>query len=127
VNGVVDDLGTFPKGGGSYPLDINRFGHVVGAAYLDTTGVGNFRAFVYSDGTGLRNLNHLIDPALGWVLREATGINDRGQIVGWGYRDGKDRPFRLSPSFRGLLPEGWWRDRPVTDWYPRAPVIGPLP
>jgi probable HAF family extracellular repeat protein len=95
--GVVQDLGTFPGGGISYALGINNRGEVVGAAYLDASGVGNFRAMLYTDRLGIQNLNDLISPAAGWVLREANGINNQGQIVGWGEFNGQEHAFRLTP------------------------------
>jgi probable HAF family extracellular repeat protein len=95
--GAVEDLGTFVGGGFSYALGINDRGDVVGAAYLDGSGVGNFRAMLYTDRRGMQNLNNLIDPSLGWVLRQATGINERGQIAGWGEVNGQERAFRLTP------------------------------
>lgn len=97
TDGAVQDLGTFPGGGISYALDINDKGDVVGAAYLDPTGAGNFRAMLYTRSRGMQNLNDLIDPSLGWVLRRATGINERGQIAGWGYLNGLEHAFRLTP------------------------------
>ncbi|HEX8088350.1 MAG TPA: DUF3466 family protein [Blastocatellia bacterium] len=96
--GVVEDLGTFTGGGISYALGINNRGEVVGAAYLDASGVGNFRAMLYTDRLGIQNLNDLISPASGWVLREATGINNQGQIVGWGEFNGMEHAFRLTPQ-----------------------------
>lgn len=96
--GRLQNLGTFPGGGFSYALGINYQGDVVGAAYLDETGIGNFRAFVYSDRFGLHNLNDLIAPKSGWVLREATSINDRGQIVGWAEVGGQEHAFLLTPG-----------------------------
>lgn len=108
VGGTVKDLGTFPNGGISYALGLNDKGDVVGAAFLDASGAGNYRAFVYKTGAGMRNLNLLIGqppsclddplPAGCWRLREATGINNNGQIVGWGEKDGKTRAFRLTPN-----------------------------
>jgi probable HAF family extracellular repeat protein len=53
---------------------------------------------LYTNRRGMQNLNELIDQSLGWVLREATGINDRGQIAGWGEFDGQEHAFRLTPS-----------------------------
>ena len=46
------------------------------------------------------DLNFLIPTNSGWSLREATGINDRGQIIGNAYRHGFAgcRAFLLSPS-----------------------------
>ena len=50
------------------------------------------------------NLNSLIsptDPLYGDVwLNEATGINDRGQIVADGYIDGQSGAFLLTPCNR---------------------------
>src|SRR5262249_18401596 len=94
---IVTDLGTFPNGGISYALGVNSQGDAGGAAYLDASGAGNYRAFVYTEQTGMRNLNNLIDCRLGWRLREATGINDNGQIVGWGELNGQIHAFRLTP------------------------------
>jgi len=96
---TVSDLGTFVGGGISYALDINSKGWIAGAAYLDGSGVGNFRAAVWQPGKpGAQNLNNLIPQGTGWVLRQATGINDQGQIVGWGYvSNGDTHAFRLDP------------------------------
>ena len=41
------------------------------------------------------DLNSLIDPSSGWVLSEANGINDLGQIVGGGSLGA----FILTPLF----------------------------
>jgi len=99
--GVVQDLGAFPGGGISYAIGINNRGDVVGAAYLDASGVGNFRAMLYTDRFGIQNLNDLIGPASGWVLREATSINNQGQIVGWSEFNGQEHAFRLSAERSG--------------------------
>ena len=100
--GQVADLGTFPGGGISYAYDINFDGVIVGAAYLDATGAGNFRAAVWVPGkSGALNLNDLIPSNTGWTLRQATAINNKGQIVGWGYLNGETRAFRLDPVGQG--------------------------
>jgi probable HAF family extracellular repeat protein len=96
---MVEDLGTFPNGGTSYAAALNSNGCVVGTAYLDASGADNFRAAVWLPGTlGAQNLNNLIPQTAGWLLRQATGINDAGQIVGWGYVNNQTRAFRLSPA-----------------------------
>lgn len=102
---VVQDLGTFPGGGISYAIGLNNRGDVVGAAYLDASGIGNFRAMLYTNHWGMQNLNNLIDPSLGWVLREATAINERGQIAGWGELNGQEHAFRLTPVGSHGAPE----------------------
>jgi probable HAF family extracellular repeat protein len=51
---------------------------------------------------GAQNLSNLIlNNNEGWTLREAYGINDKGQIVGWGYvASGDIHAFRLDPAGR---------------------------
>jgi hypothetical protein len=56
---------------------LNDLGHVVGEATGSSTAIG----WVYTPETGSRNLNTLIDPALGYQILIATDINNSGQIV----------------------------------------------
>jgi len=56
----------------SHAFGINAKGHVVGQP-----------TFLYRDGT-LFDLNQLIPQTAGWNLHTAFGINDKGQIVGFG-------------------------------------------
>ncbi len=53
-------------------------------------------AFVYREGK-MQDLNTLIPKDAGWVLTDARGINDRGQIVGNGEHNGQGRAFLLTP------------------------------
>lgn len=81
------DLGTL-GGGYSYAHDVNNTGKVVG-----TSG----RAFLWQNGQ-MTDLNSLIPSGSGWMLASANGINDSGQIVGWGLSaDGKPRAYLLTP------------------------------
>jgi probable HAF family extracellular repeat protein len=91
--GKMGDLGTL-GGGSSIAFDITLSGRVVGGS---TTASGQQHAFVYTDATGMIDLNTRIDPALGWTLVEARGINDGEQIVGHGLHGGQVRAFRLTP------------------------------
>lgn len=93
------DLGTFPNGGVSYGTALNSEGVVVGAAYLDASGIGNYRAVLFAHGRVV-NLNQRLSPAdqSQWTLAVATGINDNGEIVGWGIRNGEERAFKLEPA-----------------------------
>jgi len=50
-------------------------------------------AFLYTDAAGMRDLNDLIPAGSGWFLQRATGINDRGQIVGFGRHNGQTAVF----------------------------------
>jgi probable HAF family extracellular repeat protein len=64
-------------------LGINSSGVIVGYSYLSSE-YSEPTAMIYKDGEMI-DLNTLIDPASGWTLTWACGINDRGQIVGTGY------------------------------------------
>jgi probable HAF family extracellular repeat protein len=75
---------------------INDSGEIVGTA---SNAYNNFSAFVYSNGV-LTDLNTLISPNSGWILTDATAINDQGDIAGYGYAPGiGDRAaFLLTPA-----------------------------
>ena len=74
---------------------INASGTVVG-----TRGQSMARAVLYTDAGGLRDLETLIDPSLGWVLKGAHDINDAGQIVGYAFNNfsGRSHAVRLRPT-----------------------------
>ncbi|MDJ0554170.1 MAG: DUF3466 family protein [Microcoleaceae cyanobacterium MO_207.B10] len=55
------------------------------------------RAFISDTLNNIQDLNDLVDPASGWILREAESINDNGQIVGWGSKDDCRHGFLLTP------------------------------
>jgi uncharacterized membrane protein len=78
---------------GNKPCALNDQDQVVGGAY--DVSDGNI-AFVWRDGV-MENLNDLIPADSGWVLTEAAGVNNHGQIVGNGKHDGLKRAFLLSP------------------------------
>jgi probable HAF family extracellular repeat protein len=93
AGGGLQDLGG--TGEHNVGLGINASGQVVG-----TTGQSRSRAVVYTDTAGLRDLNTLIDPSLGWVLLSANDVNDAGQIVGYGFNNytGQTHAVRLQPT-----------------------------
>jgi probable HAF family extracellular repeat protein len=76
--GPLVDLGAFNGSSTCFALGINAAGDIVGSAQSAVLG----SAFLYHNGAFL-NLENLIDTP-GWVLDSATGINDKGQIVGDG-------------------------------------------
>jgi probable HAF family extracellular repeat protein len=102
MDDMMIDLGTL--GGSSYAYGVNDSGEVVGYSYLTD---GDQNAFLYDDGTML-NLNSLLPANSGWVLEEAFGINDAGQITGMGLYDGQSEAFLMtdpSPGGIGVVPE----------------------
>ena len=99
TGGSMQDLGTL-GGTSSYAYGINGLGDVVGCSF--TADSENTHAFLWLGG-GLFDLNGLIAANSGWVLKEAYGINDGGQIVGMGTYQGQLRAFRLDPEVRVQL------------------------
>lgn len=79
------------------PWKLNDFAQVVGETHQDSGAL--HRAAIYTDGIGIQDLNQLVDPAEGWLLRAAFDINERGQIVGWGEHGGSWHGFRLDPKY----------------------------
>ncbi len=80
----VQVLGTLPTLDTSEALDVNENGMVVGYAW-DGTGSGiDPRAWAWIDGT-MYDLNDLLDDRSEFeILSRATGVNDHGDIVGFG-------------------------------------------
>jgi len=74
---VLQDLGVMFEGGNSSAYGINEHGQVVGFTDTDTGSA----TYLYSDGKMVL-LDTLIDPASGWTITNANGINDLGQIAG---------------------------------------------
>jgi probable HAF family extracellular repeat protein len=98
--GSMQDLGSVGGYQGSIGLGINADRWVVGVAFpavTDDPDVTAERAFLY-DGASMHDLNSLLDGSGdGWVLHQATDINDAGRIVGYGTHDGETRAFLLTP------------------------------
>ncbi|TCS39346.1 putative HAF family extracellular repeat protein [Paucimonas lemoignei] len=105
---AMRDLGTL-GGSTSVAKAINNAGQIVGSSRVnnlpyDPLNYSTYsQAFLYENGRMI-NLNHLPEVRnSGWVLLEATAINNSGQIVGYGYIRGDERfrAFLLTPSCGG--------------------------
>jgi probable HAF family extracellular repeat protein len=109
--GKAIDLGTLAGGNNSVGYSVNERGEVAGIAdrpYPSTCldvdlGIDvpciEYRqvAAIYVGGR-LMDLNDLLDSgSSGWNLTWAVGINNRGQVVGYGVRGGQFRAFLLTP------------------------------
>jgi len=102
--GMIDLSRGFHPDVESIAWDINNLGQIVGSAWL--AGPSSFpvhNAFIYSGGL-IKPLQTLIASNSGWMLEEATGINDGGQIVGWGIHNGVRRAFLLTPGSADTIP-----------------------
>ena len=90
------DLGILSDANFSRAEDINEAGVIVGFGFGGKI-VGQ-SAFVWEDAKGIQPLDDLIDPRGGWIVEHATAINEQGQIVGWGRRDGgRQQALLLTP------------------------------
>lgn len=74
-SGGIVNLGTLAGGSFSYPESVNDFGVMVG--------YGSAGGFI-NDGSGFTNLNSLLPVGSPWNLQRGYGINDAGDIVGYG-------------------------------------------
>ncbi len=95
-NGTVTDLGTLP-GFSMNAVAINNRGQIIGNA-TKTGGYpqSNFtHPFLWQSGV-LHDLNDLTDHK-GAMLTHVLGLNNRGQIVGYGEGSGKHYSFLLTP------------------------------
>src|SRR5258708_3935118 len=82
-------LGTL-GGTNSFANGINSFTQITGTSSTDND--GRTQAFLWQNGA-LLNLDSLVPAGSGWELEDARGINDRGEIAGWGTINGQQRGF----------------------------------
>ena len=83
----------------SFPNAINNKGQVVGISGNRSFDEVSLRAVISERGEPWVDLNTLILPNLGVQLRNATYINDRGEIAAIGaFPDGNHAPVLLVPS-----------------------------
>ena len=87
----------------SAAYDINESGHIVGESEI-VLASSFTHAFLYRDGV-MQDLNDLLpDTARAlWVLTDARGINDLGQVVGTGLFEGRMRAYLLTPPAQLLV------------------------
>jgi probable HAF family extracellular repeat protein len=92
---TMQGLGTLSGFANSWGIGINASGEVVGSL-TGTYGVPQ-DAMVDVGGT-MYDLNSLVGNLGGWSLSEAEGVNDSGDIVGFGSVGGVQHGFLLTPT-----------------------------
>jgi probable HAF family extracellular repeat protein len=94
----LKDLGTLYADVGSTAYSINNSGVIVGDSVDESN---RSLAFIFQNNQ-MVDLNEFLPDGSGWILQSAQGINDKGQIVGWGLINGQVHAFILSPN---VVPE----------------------
>jgi uncharacterized membrane protein len=97
---TITDLGLFVGPSGTMSAqanDVNDAGVAAATAFI--TFPPTSRALVWR-GAGLEDLNDLVPPGSGWTLADSQAINERGEIVGFGFRAHMTgtRAFLLRPD-----------------------------
>jgi probable HAF family extracellular repeat protein len=94
-HGIMNDLGTLPGDVVSWAETINNRGEAVGTS-CDAN--NNMHPFIWQNGT-MTDLKTVMSPDSPWVLLEALGNNDRGQIVGFAFNtvSGEVHGYVLTP------------------------------
>jgi probable HAF family extracellular repeat protein len=91
--GTIHTLGTL-GGSRSGAVAINNAGQLIGVAQ---TPDGIDHPVIWDGGT-IHDLATVIPADSGWQLRAAAGINNSGQIVGWGVVNGYQDAYLLTPT-----------------------------
>ena len=81
-DGTIQDLGTLGDGPDSFAILVNETGQVAGNSYTDSIptvfGVPTVHPFFWQKNRGMVDLG-----SLGGVFATSSGLNDRGQVVGF--------------------------------------------
>jgi probable HAF family extracellular repeat protein len=102
-NGTVTDLGLLSGASTGRAWSINNSGQVAGEVIIPNVGR---HGYIWQNGT-ITDLNDLLPAGSNWVIQSARGINDLGQIVGYGSHNGSARSaFIMTPNSRQLTALG---------------------
>jgi probable HAF family extracellular repeat protein len=97
ANGIMTDVDGRSGLLQSWGEGINSSGVIAGRMQVPGGQFVTFHAMVVTGGK-MQDLNRLIPAKTGWLLQEATGINDSGQIVGYGTLKKQTHAFLLTPA-----------------------------
>lgn len=110
-DGEIIDLGRL-GGITSFAYGINESGQIVGRSHTGSlVSPDEYHGFIWQNGS-LSDLNDLTNEGADWIVNTASDINDKGQIVGWGYNPALD-----INDFHALLLDPEWDAIITTDQY----------
>lgn len=120
INGKIIGLPFLPGGTNSQAFAINAEGLIVGTSNgpAGVSPLEQSHAVAWIGGSVI-DLNGLLPANSAWLLTSATGVNDRGQIVGEGVFEGTDRAFLLDTNgslTAALVTDTFSAQAAVTDW-----------
>lgn len=102
TDGKITDLKALDPDHCSLASSVNSQGQIVGLSGDCSLDDPTLRAVISENGGPVVDLNSLISPDSGVQLRNATFINDRGEIAAVGsYPDGTHGPVLLIPCEKG--------------------------
>ena len=91
-------------------IGMQDFCRLVGVLYCNVTGMNNqgqvvgsfssnqYLPFLYSPQTGAVDVNKLLPSGSGWTVDTVSGINDKGQMIGFGIHNGNNVGFLMTPQ-----------------------------
>jgi uncharacterized membrane protein len=94
--GRLKALPIAPSGANAWATGINNKGQIAGVS-ADQTGYHPLLWQKKGSRWKVTDLKPLIQGATGWDLSTIAGINNKGQIAGWGSKSGLVRSFLLTP------------------------------
>lgn len=96
ASGTITDLGTL-GGDNSYALGCNSWGVVVGQSEVSPNNAT--RGFVWTECSGMVNINSKIDPNAGWVITSVLKVNEKGELICYGSKNGvNNKVCKLIPN-----------------------------
>jgi hypothetical protein len=100
-NGAMQDSGVPASSPGTFSSGnvITSAGQVV-RLYLPMS--DQARTFLYHTTSGMAEPNSLFPSSTAWTLQNATAVNDKRNIVGWGTINGKQRALLLTGTTQPL-------------------------
>jgi uncharacterized membrane protein len=94
--GRLKTLPIAPSGANAWAMGVNNKGQIAGVS-ADHTGYHPLLWQKQGSRWKVTDLKPLIQGATGWDLTTIAGINNKGQIAGWGSHQGQIRSFLLTP------------------------------